>query len=151
MVLQISELDLSCHRIKDIGLSVSVAEYFHSWSRVWSTCSQCLSFIPRLQAIDSTGRCCLNLSSLYFMDSAMRLGTGTSGKLLLSLYMVLHIFPTSSLISSAFSCWRGPEYNSIKKAQQAHQRKGDYQGGLITAIFNHRPLIENQLCYKKWS
>lgn len=85
------------------------------------------------------------------MDSAMRLGTGTSGKLLQSLYMVLHIFPISSVTSSAFNCRRGPEYSSIKKSIAGTSAQGDSQGGLITAIFHHYSLTGNQLCYKKLS
>lgn len=53
----------------------------------------------------------------------MHLGPGKSGKLLLSLYIILHIFPTSSVISSAFNFWIDPEYNNINKAQQANQHK----------------------------
>lgn len=76
---------------------------------VTGTCCQCRSFIPGLQEMLRIGMCCLNLSILIFTFSAKRLGAGTSARVLVNLYIVLHIFPTSSAISSAFSRKRGPE------------------------------------------
>lgn len=103
--------------------------------RACHTCSQCLSFIPRLQARDRTGRCCLNLSSLYFVLSANRLGPARSGKLLLSLYIVLHILPISSVILSAFNFWRNPECSNIKRTEWA------IQGGLYLPSGNHSGFV----------
>lgn len=76
------------------------------------TCCQCRSFIPGLQEMLRIGMCCLNLSIFIFTFSAKRLGAGMSAKVLVNLYIVLHIFPISSAISSAFSKKRGP---GIKK------------------------------------
>lgn len=76
------------------------------------TCCQCRSFIPGLQEMLRIGMCCLNLSIFIFTFSAKRLGAGMSAKVLVNLYIVLHIFPISSAISSAFSKKRGPR---IKK------------------------------------
>jgi hypothetical protein len=59
------------------------------------------------------GRFCLNLSIFNLTFSAKRLGAGTSAKVLVNLYVVLHIFPISSAISSAFSKNRGPEIEKM--------------------------------------
>lgn len=76
------------------------------------TCCQCRSFMPGLQEMLRIGMCCLNLSIFILTFSANRLGAGMSAKVLVNLYIVLHIFPISSAISSAFSKKRGP---GIKK------------------------------------
>ena len=80
---------------------------------VTRTCCQCRSFIPGLQEMVRIGMCCLNLSILIFTFSAKRLGAGMSAKVLVNLYIVLHIFPISSAISSAFSKKRGPEIEKM--------------------------------------
>lgn len=81
---------------------------------VTGTCCQCRSFIPGLQEMLRIGMCCLNLSIFIFTFSAKRLGAGKSVKVLVSLYIVLHMFPISSAISSAFSKKRGPEMKKIE-------------------------------------
>lgn len=80
---------------------------------VTGTCCQCRSFTPGLQEMLRIGMCCLNLSILIFKFSAKRLGAGTSAKVLVNLYIVLHIFPICSAISSAFSNKRGPEIEKM--------------------------------------
>lgn len=80
---------------------------------VTRTCCQCRSFIPGLHEMVRIGMCCLNLSILIFTFSAKRLGAGMSAKVLVNLYIVLHIFPISSAISSAFSKKRGPKIEKM--------------------------------------
>lgn len=64
--------------------------------------------MPGLQEMLRTGMCCLNFSIFNLTFSAKRRGAGTSNKVLVNLYVVLHMFPISSAISSAFNKKRGP-------------------------------------------
>lgn len=75
------------------------------------TISQCLSLMPGLQMVLRMGRCCLNLSTLFLTVSATRRGPAWSLNCLVSLYMVLHMSPTSFSISSEFRFWNGPITN----------------------------------------
>ena len=75
---------------------------------IFLTLFQCLSLIPGLQNVWSSGRCCLNLSSFDFVISAERFGFGLSAKVLESLCIVRHMLPNSSSTTSASSSMNGP-------------------------------------------
>lgn len=81
------------------------------------TISQCLSLMPGLQMVLRMGRCCLNLSTLFLTVSATRRGPAWSLNCLVSLYMVLHMSPTSFSISSEFRFWNGPINKQILHMQ----------------------------------
>lgn len=68
--------------------------------------------MPGLQMVFRMGRCCLNLSTLFLTVSATRRGPAWSLNCLVSLYMVLHMSPTSFSISSEFRFWKGPRTNN---------------------------------------
>lgn len=109
------------------------------------TCCQCRSFIPGLQEMLRIGMCCLNFSILTFTFSANRLGAGTSARVLVNLYIVLHMFPISSAISSAFSKKRGPEIENMGWGKDQNTKRM-----LVMCTFNFLKL-EWCLWYRCWN
>lgn len=99
------------------------------------TISQCLSFRPGLQTVVRMGRCCLNLSIFFLKFSVTRPGDVRSEKIFVSLYMVRHMFPSSSDTVSAFSCWNGP-WEHMHKTYETHTQNNACIQSQVNLMFN---------------